>query len=261
MHKVSKICNLYLLTIVKPKKTALMRNVCVLFSLLLLFSSCRFIRGERITGNGNSRSEQRDLRDFSGVEVAGHFDVYVTQGTDYSVKLEGDENLLQYVEIQKDGEMLEIGTREGYSLNPRAGLKVYVTAPRLQTFSVAGSGELRSQNKLTGERMKVDVAGSGNTVLEVDAPQVDLDIAGSGTITLKGTTRSLSTDIAGSGEVHAFELMSEEAKVDIAGSGNVELYASKVLKVSTAGSGDVQYRGNPSVSHDKAGSGSLRKVD
>ncbi|HEX2532879.1 MAG TPA: head GIN domain-containing protein [Chitinophagaceae bacterium] len=238
-----------------------MRILIVLFCGLLLFSSCRFVRGERITGNGKSATQERTITDFEGVEVAGHFDVYVTQGAAYSVRLEGDENLLEFIEVRKDGSTLEVGPREGYNLNPQAGLKVHVTAPALHYFSIAGSGNLKGETKITHPNgIEVNLAGSGNANLDLDAPEVNVEVAGSGNVNLRGTTRRFSTEIAGSGEIHAFDLMSEEADIDIAGSGNVEVFASKVLNVSTAGSGDVQYKGNASVSHSKAGSGSVRKA-
>jgi hypothetical protein len=159
--------------------------------------------------------------------------------------------------------VLEIGSRDGYNLKPRAGIKVYVTTPRIEQLDIAGSGSIVAETKITNNtQLDINIGGSGDvTLAEVDAPEIHSEIAGSGSIRLKGKTQKFIAEIGGSGEVYAFDLLSETTKVKIAGSGDAEVFASKKLEVSIAGSGDVQYKGNPSVKQSKAGSGDIRKVN
>ena len=56
------------------------------------------------------------------------------------------------------------------------------------------------------------------------------------------------------------ELMSENAKVSIAGSGDAYVFASSSLDVSVAGSGDVYYLGQPHINSKIAGSGSVKAI-
>ncbi len=262
MRKVCNICNRGTTPRVIPKNM-LMRLFLVLSIFVIAVSSCRFTGGKRITGNGNMASENRNLSGFTGIEIAGPFDVYLSQGDQYSVRIEGDQNLLEYVETDLHGDMLEIGNREGFNIRPRKSMKVYITSPRIEELEVAGSGSIVSQTSFSSPgRMKLTIAGSGGISLsQVDAPEIQSEIAGSGSITVKGATRKFQAEIAGSGEIHAFNLLSEMTDVEIAGSGDVEVFASKSLDVTIAGAGDVKYKGSPTVSQSKAGSGSVRKVD
>ncbi len=235
----------------------------ILLISMFFFASCSYMGGERISGNGESATQQRSVSNFSGVEVSGPYNVFISQGDSYNVRIEGDENLLEYIEIKQNGDVLEISSRDGYNLNPRAPIKVYVTMPRIEQLDVAGSGSIVAQTKITNNtQLDINVGGSGDiTLAEVDAPEIHSEIGGSGSIRLKGKTEKFSAEIAGSGEVHAFDLMSETTNVQIAGSGDAEVFASKKVEVSIAGSGDVQYKGNPSVKQSKAGSGDVRKVN
>ncbi len=237
-------------------------STLVLFC-MILFSSCHFAGGKKVTGNGVMTTQKLTIDGFRGIEVAGPYDVFVSQGQNYEVRVEGDENLLEYLELEVDGDVLEIGSRRGYNLKSKVGIKVYVTTPLIEHLAVAGSGNIRSQTKVTSaSALDLSIAGSGDMLLgEVDAPKIDAEIAGSGSVTVKGTTRALHAEIAGSGSIHALDLLSESVDVEIAGSGNAEVFASKQLDASIAGSGDVKYRGNPSVSKSKAGSGDVRKVN
>jgi len=240
-----------------------MRNTFfALVCFALFFSSCDYIGGKKVTGNGISTTQQRSLGDFNGVDVAGPIKVFISQNPVSSVKIEADENLLEYIEIENRGDVLEISTRRGFNLRPRAGINIYVAAPSFDNLAVTGSGELRTQTKISnGKEVDVDVTGSGDVLLNIDAPAINTEITGSGNITVNGSTRNFSTEVTGSGEVHAFDLLSENTKVTISGSGDVEIFASKQLDVNISGSGDVKYKGNPSVNKSVAGSGDIRKVN
>ena len=234
----------------------------IILFLFVSFTSCQYISGKRVNGNGVSGSQTRQVGTFSGVSASGNIDLIVSNGTSNELKIEGDQNLLEYIETDNDNGMVDVYTREGFNLRPKTKLRIYATAPSYNRLDVSGSGNIKSDGKISSSgTLHSSVSGSGNIELEVDAPKVEADISGSGSARLKGTTRDFSAHVSGSGDVHSFDLLSENAEINIAGSGNAELYASKTLDVEVAGAGDVKYKGNPTVKQSIAGSGSVKKVD
>lgn len=234
----------------------------LLFAFLLSITSCRYVMGKRINGDGVRSSQDRQVGDFSGVTASGSFDIIVTNGPTNALKIEADQNLLQYIETDNRNGVVEVSTRDGYNLQPKTAIKVYATAPAFTRIGVSGSGNIKSNGKVVSNSvLRTSVSGSGDIVLEVDAPKVETDISGSGSATMKGTTKDFSAQISGSGDIRCFELLSENTDVDIAGSGDVEVYASKNLDVDIAGGGDVRFKGNPAVKQNTAGSGSVKRVD
>ncbi|MFM2361645.1 MAG: hypothetical protein RLZZ316_547 [Bacteroidota bacterium] len=240
-----------------------MKPILLAATLLLIgFSSCRYVGGKRVKGNGNVTTQERQTPSFNGVETRGNFDLYVTTGTATSVKVEAEDNLQQYIDVYVEGDKLIVKTDEGFWLRPKRNMKIYVTSPGFNHLSLSGSGNIIGQNKITdSSRIYVGISGSGDVRLEVDAPSVEANITGSGNITLSGSTKNFSADTRGSGDIKAFDLKTEESAVDIAGSGNAEVFASVKLKVNVAGSGDVKYKGAPQVDSHVAGSGGVKKVD
>lgn len=239
-----------------------MKSVLLLIlPLAVIVSSCGYIGGKRVRGNGNVNTVTRTPGSFSGVASHGSFRVYVSSGPQ-SVKIEGDENLLELIETYVEGNTLNIETRDGYWLKPRREIKIFISSPTFSRIHSYGSGDIIGETPI-GDSTKMDlgVTGSANIDLEVNAPVVDAGITGSGDIRLKGATKSFKTEIHGSGSVRAMDLKSEETEVSIAGSGDAEVFASVKLKVDVAGSGDIRYRGNAQVSSNIAGSGGVRKVD
>ncbi len=57
----------------------------------------------------------------------------------------------------------------------------------------------------------------------------------------------------------AFNLIAENADINISGSGNAEITANQLLKVKIAGSGNVYYKSNPVINLEVSGSGKVVK--
>lgn len=227
-----------------------------------LLYSCRYISGKRVRGNGNQQTEQRNVSSFEGVVSHGAFDIVVIAGETNAVQIQGDENLLEYIETEVDGGNLKISTRRGYNLRPRTDMKITVTAPVFNELSSHGSGSIKGENMLKAtENAKLHLSGSGDITVEIEAPSVDAEIAGSGNISVKGSARQFSGTIHGSGNIRAGAMNAEEGKVEIAGSGDVEVSASNKLDIHIMGSGGVKYRGDAQVNTSIAGSGSVTKVN
>lgn len=222
-----------------------MKNLSILIAATLLVSSCNVINGTGVTGNGNIRTEKRSPGNFNAVKTSGSIDVEINNGNAYSVAVENDDNLLQYVVTEVNDGTLNVRYKEGYSINDDHA-KVYVTAPSLDKLSISGSGDITTQGVLKNSRqIEMHVSGSGDIKAQVDAPAIDISVSGSGNVSLTGRTKDFSSDVTGSGDINCGGLESENATVKVAGSGNVHIFASVHLSASVVGSGDVYYRGNP----------------
>lgn len=232
-----------------------------MLGIVVLSSSCRFVTGKRIRGNGNVRTEERSVGNFNSVASHGSFNVYVSSGSQ-SVKIEAEDNLLPYIETYMEGSVLNVDTKENFWLRPGREIKIYVSAPDFKSIRSYGSGDITGLSKITdSSKLELGVNGSANIKMDVNAPDIDAEINGSGDIKLSGETKTFNGEIRGSGNVKAMDLKSEDATVRIYGSGNADIFASVKLDVHVAGSGDVNYKGNPQISSSIAGSGRVKKVD
>lgn len=208
-------------------------------------------------GSGNTRTYA--VAGFDAVALRGSDNVDVRVGPGFSVRADGDPELLDHLKISKEGTMLRIGRTRSSGWHWGGGdAKISVTMPRLAAAAIAGSGDL-TVDRVAGGNFKGDGAGSGSltvTTLAVDKAEVSL--AGSGDVRLGGTARQLSVSIAGSGDVDAAGLKANGADISVAGSGGVRAAVNGPAKVSVMGSGDVDLGGGARCETSKMGSGSVR---
>lgn len=239
------------------------KHLWLLIALPVLLGSCRHFFGKKIRGNGVVKTEERSVSPFKNVEVQGAMGVYVSQGEIKPVKIEGDENLLQYIEVRQDGDKIVIKPRNGYNLDPSADMKVYVTAPVFNDIESSGASDIIGVGKIVNsEDLNLHASGAANIKMEVDAPKLSAGISGSGSIELKGQTKDVDLDLSGAAHARCYELLAENTKVEISGAGSAEVYASVRLDAQVSGAGNVSYKGNAgTVNQHVSGAGSVSKAE
>jgi hypothetical protein len=241
-----------------------MRNLSlVLVILVIAASSCRFMGGERVSGNGNIKTVERSLASFKDVEASNIIHLYLTQGPQAPLKIETDENLQEFIEIEQRGDRISIKNRDGYNLNPTDKIKVYITIPVYRSISVSGAGSIQTTSKISNsEGLDINLSGAGGIKMELDAPSVKVDITGAGSATLVGQTKDFEMDISGAGDAHCFDLLSENTRVGISGAGKADVFASMKLDARVSGAGSVTYKGGATnINQDVTGAGKVRKAD
>lgn len=238
-----------------------MKRILFLFVVSSLIFSCDFVGGERIDGNGNKSSEQRQLNNFSSIEASGALNIVVKQEANFAIKVEGDENLLQYIVTTVNNGVLKVRTKEGINLHSNHDIIVYVSAPKFTEINLSGSGNIVSENTLESDKLSFEMSGSGNIDVRVNTTDVRGSLSGSGNMALSGTATNFTATVAGSGNIRCYGLNTETTKINIAGNGDAEVYASKLLKADVAGSGDIRYKGSAEVQSNVAGSGGVTKAN
>ena len=215
------------------------------------------IEGADVPARGSGMSRSYDVRDFTAVKLAGSDDVDVRVGGGFSVRAEGDPQILDKITVTRDGDRLTISRRRSWTWQ-RGNARVYVTMPRLTAASLDGSGNL-TIDQVRGGSFDARLAGSGNLRIgQVATDSLGLSLAGSGNIATAGQTGQFALNLAGSGNVDAARLVARQAAIKSAGSGDIRATVRGPATVSLAGSGDVDLGGGARCTVRKAGSGTVR---
>ena len=237
------------------------RISAAVIALLVFATSCQFLGGERISGDGHITTQSKNTGSFSSVDVSGSVKVHVRQDASNSVKIEADQNLMEYIEVYTEGDKLVIKTKNGYNLSPSKDIVAYISAPVYKDIDVSGACDVIGENAITGNsELSMHTSGSGNIQMEVNIPKLSTEVSGNGNISLKGKVTDFSATVSGSGDIRCFDLETENTRLDLSGSSDAEVNANKSLNVDASGSSQVKYKGNASVSQDISGSGSVKKV-
>jgi hypothetical protein len=202
---------------------------------------------------GTLFAQETNLADFNEISIQDNIDVVITQTTVQNYRIEpADVNL-------------KVNNQSGKLSISRGDIKkeatIYINCIKLNAIEVLGSADVTTSNEIQSENLKLGLTGSGDLSVKLKANSVSAALAGSGDINLQGSTANLTASVAGSGDLRASKLLSETVKVEVAGSGDATVNASKLLDASVAGSGDIRYIGNPETRNvNIVGSGSISET-
>jgi hypothetical protein len=162
------------------------------------------------------------------------------------VKIEADENLQAYFTVKNEGSKLVIDMDKLKNINLKGRnmkLKVYVTFKQLKSLDLSTVGNVRSEESLSFDDIKVSNQSVGNVDLKFSANKVSLDNQSVGNVTLAGKATTAVFRNEGVGSLKAGDFAVQTLDIRNTGVGNAEVNAVKELKVEDSFLGKVKNKG------------------
>lgn len=241
--------------------TTLVR-ITIALVLTLLLSSCGFDlnfgdigTGEK--GNGIIVEEAREItEEFTMVSASEGLDVYVTQGNDFDISVEADENILDLIGTDINNGKLKIHAIENIG---RATKKVYVTLPSVTGLYASSGSHLVTENKIQADKLEIDASSGALLNADVNVNDMEVDASSGGNISLSGTAKAVYVDGSSGANIKATDLMTTSCNAGASSGANISIHVSENLTADASSGGNISYKGDPSVQKNKSVSGSVHK--
>ncbi|MBC7798326.1 MAG: DUF2807 domain-containing protein [Pyrinomonadaceae bacterium] len=204
-----------------------MKNLSLCFVTILsliLLNACDTGSLNQTAGSGNLKSESRNVPSFETIEAGGAIELeIVANEADQSVKVEIDDNLLQFVKTEVISKTLRIERTSNFKTsNP---VRVKITMPKLINLTLSGASSAKISN-LFGDKINFDISGASKTSVD-------------------GTTKTLTAKVSGASELQAEDLKCEDVAVDASGASKASVFAANSLGAKLSGASSMIYGGNP----------------
>lgn len=208
-------------------------------------------------------TSDRHLSNFRAISLSSSVDLFITQGSSESVKVEAPDEIQSRILTDVDNGTLNIhNKRENFNWDNWFGshkkIAVYVTVKDINSINVSGSGDVFFKDGISTNSLKIKVSGSGDVTGKLEVKNLETSVSGSGDIKLSGHAETATVGMNGSGDFSARNLVTANTSIHISGSGDAEVNASNKLDASVSGSGDIKYTGSAQVSSHTSGSGEIR---
>lgn len=203
------------------------------FGSFSIFGNFRGVRG-----SGNLRNETRDVSDFKEIKAGGAVNLEVVAQNDFNVSVEADDNLLQYIKTETDGDTLKIYTEN--NINPKSRINVRISMPELNSIDLSGASTANVSN--------------------VSSNSLTLEASGASKIKIDGTAKTLKSEASGASNVDASGLTVEDADVEANGASKTIVSATNDLKADASGASTIYYTGEPrNIEKNSSGASSVKK--
>ncbi len=222
-----------------------MRKTMVAISVvLLLVAGLPAACGGLLVGSGNLKTEQHSVEDFTGVDISSAFEFEIKQSDSYGVNITADDNILDKVEVTKDGNTLKIGLKNFVSLGP-VTLKAVVTMPKLTSLVVSGASRGTISDFISAEKFTLDISGASKVSGDITAGDADFDISGASTVQLDGAAANMVVDVSGASRFNLGGFKVNNAKLTVSGACTGTVNPAGRLDADVSGASRLSYLGTP----------------
>ncbi len=211
-----------------------------LFLVLFALSSCKF---SAVQGDGKIVTESRALDLFQDLSASGAFDIELIYSDSYSVEIEMDENLLEFIEIEVKSKELRISSSKNIESSQKTGIKIY--APFLNKIQITGACKLLNKQKFRTEKLHVDLSGASKLDLYFDTKYVMINNSGASKTTLRGNADEVRIDLSGASYLEASEMRINDLILNATGASKVRVWADNKLNIMASGASQILYKGEP----------------
>lgn len=197
-------------------------------------------------GSGNVVSQIKPLEGFTRVNVGNAFHVEIKESTQFSVSISADDNVIDLVETEKEGDTLRIGLEAGdYS---EVTLRARITMPELLGVMLNGASRATLEGFSSANDLSISLSGSSALEGYVEARQADLRINGASKLTLAGSTDNLLVRASGASVLDLQHFSIDRASVVLNGASQATVNVrSAIEQADLSGASILLYEGEPEL--------------
>jgi len=231
-----------------------MNNKFIYLSLLLfplLLNSC--LLGPTLKGNGHVVEEVRDVEEFDGIKASRGINVYITQGNEIKVVVRADDNLLDAIETEVNGDVLIV--RSTAMIRNAESFKVFVTVPELELIQASSGSNVFSETTIRSNNLELSSSSGANLTLDLDAEDVPASASSGANIMLDGLAGDFEAKVSSGANIKASDMKSKNAELKASSGGNIWISVQKQLEAHASSGGNIHYSGELSEMNINTSSG------
>ena len=221
-----------------------LKIVTMAMMLAALACSIPLIDNATVVGSGDIVTVEESISGFDRLDISHTFDVDIIQSQTYSLVVELDDNLVEYLVIEQRGDTLVLSLEDNQSYN-RITLKALISMPTLRALEASGASDVKFTQFSSSNPFDLDVSGASSAEGDIEAGDVSVDISGASDVVLSGSGGDLKVDASGAGEADLEEFPVNDADLDLSGASDVTVNVSGTLDVRADGASEVKYVGSP----------------
>jgi hypothetical protein len=199
-----------------------------------------------LVGSGNLETEEYTFTDFTEVQIGSTFEFEIKHSSSFSINVTSDDNVIDYVQVSKDGQTLKIRLGRVSLLGP-VTLRASVTMPQLHGVTASGASHGTVTGFSSTEDLDITVSGASKVTGDITAGNVEFGISGASTIQLEGSANDIDANVSGGSylNLNAFTVNNADVNFSGASSGTVNLDGR--LDANLSGASTLWYIGEPTM--------------
>jgi len=196
-----------------------------------------------IIGSGRLVVIVFDFRDFNRIYLSQAFKATVRTGNTYSVKVEVDDNIQQYLVASQSGNAISIGLEDNSYENTT--MNVTIETPDVSYIEASGAASIQFDTVTLNHPLEITGSGACSINGNLVTSDLKLNLTGSSSVNLIGSSSSLNVYGTGATQLSLFDFPVRSCKAVLTGGSLSNVRVSDYLEVNLTGGSVFRYKGDP----------------
>ncbi len=227
--------------------------------LAFLASSCMLDVnwGSGVKGNGVVVEESRPIsEEFTAVTASEGLDVFVSQGPEFGIRVEADENVIELIGTDiRDGK-LKVHAIKNIG---RATKNIYVTLPEVTALHASSGAGLEVRGSLETDKIHLDASSGADLHADLVADEVEVDCSSGADIRISGRANLMYADASSGSDIKAQDLEVKVCHANASSGADIKVLVTESLMADASSGADIHYSGDARVETKKSASGSVHR--
>ena len=261
-----------------------MRNSHIITVIILLLTISTIQGQQKLKGNKIVTSEDRNISDFTTIEVVDNLTVILVYNEQQSVTVEADSNLQSSILTEVDNGKLTLRTSEAIGRNKALNVHIKVNK-NIEEINAFNKAEITSKNSLAidqltlnsfddsffnlklnsknihihskeksklkleilSESLEIRLEESCNLTATIDTKTIEIIGLDNASATLKGTSNTMQIEFSGDSSFKGMDFMAANATVKSNNNAKLYVHITKTLNLYANNASEVHLYANPTI--------------
>lgn len=204
--------------------------------------------GRHFGGESRAKTEEYKLKDFTGVEIGGIFEIEIVRGDSYGVSITAEENLFRNLDVSSEDGTLRIGHSRHIGWKAQITRpKARITLPVLKELRLHGASRANISGFDSAEPFKLSLSGASRASGDIKAGDAEFDLSGASHAILTGSARDVAINASGAINLELGEFSVHNVSVKMSGVCNGVIKMDGRLDARLSGVSHFNWVGNPEM--------------
>ena len=216
----------------------------------------------RINGSGNLIDRTIPAPDFETVSSACGVTVLITDDNTDRIRIEADDNLMEYVVVEERQGTLRVALDQGRKgARSVSNAHVTVTVPsngKIRALKASSASQIVCRTALGADDFSIETSSAAKVEAAVKAGKCSLDASSASKITLSGKAAQFRANLSSAAKLSADELDAATCSIDTSSGSKASVHCTGTLRANASSGSSIRYSGDCSTHLSKSSGGSIR---
>ena len=227
----------------KMKLLTATKITAMLIGLSMFLGGCE--KKDTVVPSTNVTTQERFVQDYTGIEVSTAFDVDVTySATEESIIIEANENLHEFIEVEKVNNILRIKIRDNINISGSATLRAHViTKNYLSSFYAAEASHITLINPQELPDITVRLSSASLFSGAIIANSITAFIEEASNADFQGSADRFTLNAYGASLIGTYDMIIENADIHLAFASSASLTINGTIDLTASEGSLLLYKG------------------